>query len=61
MHWLVQLSALRGLNHYQGHQMDNHCKDPMGNHHYMHAHDIQHIGCKIHNIEVAHKQDFFMV
>ena len=61
MHWLVQLSALRDLNQYQGHQKDNHRKDPMENHHYMHVHDIQHTGCKIHSIEMAHKQDFSLV
>ena len=26
------------LNQYQGHQMGSHHKDPMGGHHYIHAH-----------------------
>ena len=40
--------------------MGSHHKVPMEDHHYIHAHDREHIGYKIHSIEVAQTLEFFL-
>ena len=40
--------------------MGSHRKVPMEDHHYIHAHDREHIGYKIHSIEVAQTLEFIL-
>ena len=48
------------INQWKEHRMDNHHKDPVENHHYMHGHDGWHIYYLVRNIKVAQTLEFFL-